>query len=152
MKLYMSKRMLVILLLVPLEGCVHQVVPPTVRPSEINQNIDNYVGRKVEVSGLLRFRTHGHSMFESSQLEDAFARGLKTPGFDPRGFDKYCLTFVNWREAAEIAKHLDDEEITIVGEVVTIEASLGTDVGSCPLPTGVWVDISDLRKRYANGP
>jgi hypothetical protein len=127
---------------------VHLVVPPEIRPSDINREFASYVGKRVEVTGLLRFRMHGHSLFESKRLEDEFARGLETPGFDPRGFDRYCLTFVNWREATEIAKHLDDEEITVVGEVVTIETSHGVDPGSCALPTGIWIDVGNLRQRY----
>ena len=142
---------MVLLLLASLNACVHQVVPLKVRPSDVNLNADRYVGKRVEVTGLLRFQTHGHSLFESKLLEDEFARGLKRPGFDARSFDLYCLTFVNWREAVELVKHLDNEEITVVGEVVTIDTSQVTDFGSCSLPTGIWVDINDLRKRYTNG-
>ena len=108
------------LLLASLSACAHQGVPLKARPSDINMNTDSYVGKRVEVTGLLR------------------------------DFHSYCLTFVNWREATEIVKHLDNVEITVVGEVVTIDTSQAIDFGSCSLPTGIWVDIGDLRKRYSS--
>ena len=135
--------------LLSLLGCARISDEMAKSASELNADASHFDGKTVLVHGYVTLDVEWHNIFDSQKLNEEYQRSLGKPGVDPKAYSKYCLTIIN---AGELIKHWHK----LSGQVVTISGKFSSqylregdyDLGGCGLPTGIYVDYSDLKRRY----
>jgi hypothetical protein len=135
-----------------LDACAQQQI---YTPSELNANPDAYQHRVVTVRGYITLEPEGHNLTESKELNDEFARGVDSGGkngFNPRSYRKYCLTIANPGLMYRNRDTLKGKTLVVTGEFLAdyndYKKNHAMDFWACPLPTGIVIDMDDLKRRY----
>lgn len=113
------------------------------RPSQLNAHPERYDGRMVAVRGFLIIKPESHVLYESRALSDEYARRWRSedPSFDPKDYNKYCLTIANPQFFDRIKRQVAGSVFTVRGKfLATYRGPRDIDIGSCALPTGILVD------------
>lgn len=133
-------------------GCALSATTPgdSLSPIELNADPQRYQGQSVVVHGYVTLVPGGHNLYESRELRNEFARrwDAEDPGFDPRDYVQYCLTIANPEDLDEVGDELNGTSITVKGTFLANYLDGGIDLGACPLPTGIVIDVDDLARRY----
>ncbi|WP_139942870.1 hypothetical protein [Fulvimonas soli] len=121
-------------------------------PSALNGNPSQYNRKTVTVRGCITLVAEGRNIYESQNIKAEFDRHVAAGGadnFKPREWDKYCLTIANPGPMDKHPSVFDKQTLTIKGKFVDDYLTPRTlDLGACPLPTAIFIDYTDLRKRY----
>jgi len=102
------------------------------------------------VRGFITLAPEGHVLYESQELDAEFARKLQSGGrFDLKKYEKYCLTIANPDFFYEHKSELNKKTLVVQGKFIDdyLDGN-SVDLGACPLPTGLIIDVEDFRKRY----
>lgn len=135
-----------------LAGCAHSELrsEETLSPSDLNRAPEKYHDKMVVVEGFLTLVPEAHNLYQSKALKAEFERrwDADDPAFDPKSYQAYCLTIAN--PDALMGKHevLNGTAITVKGKFLADYLDGKIDMGACPLPTAIVVDMEDLRRRY----
>lgn len=133
-------------------GCAHTGAPKTsgVTPSELNTHPHQYHEKNVLIRGYMTLAPEAHNLYESRKLALEFERrwDREDPTFDPAKYDNYCLTIANPDELMSKREALNGTTITVKGKFLADYLDGKIDLGACPLPTAIVVDMDDLRRRY----
>lgn len=133
-------------------GCAH-VVPASVRtlsPSELNKDSQHYNNKDVVVQGFLTIGPEAHNLYQSQALKVEFERrwDADDPAFDPTAYKAYCLTIANPNVLLDKRETLNKTTVTLKGKFLADYLNGGIDLGACPLPTAIMIDVDDLKARY----
>jgi hypothetical protein len=119
-------------------------------PSALNANPERFDGRSVIVRGFLNLAPEAHSLFESRELNEEYRRRWHSDkDFDPKVYDKYCLTVANPGILFDKRRAFAGKTLVLKGKFIAKYLD-GTfvDFGSCALPTAILIDVTDLKNRY----
>jgi hypothetical protein len=118
----------------------------------LNANAAHYNGQTVLVRGFVKLAPEGHILYESQALDAEFARGVDAGGhFDVKKYDKYCLTIVNPLLLRKNQAAFNKKTLVVQGKFIDDYLDGKTiDLGACPLPTGIIIDVEDFKKRYGD--
>jgi hypothetical protein len=134
-------------------GCSHaaSVRDDALSPSQLNANAAHYNGAQITVSGYLKLGPESHVLYESKELDEEFKKRWDSGSsdFNPKDYEKYCLTIGN-------PKLLYENRLKVVGKTIVVKGRFvdnyldaqHIDLGACPLPTAIIIDESDLKQRY----
>ncbi len=134
-----------------LAGCAE---PNVLSPTQLNSNPMLYNGMTVSVRGYVVLAPEGHNLRDSKEVFDEFARHFdpslpRDPTFDVRNHENECLTIGN---PGFLYDHIDvfkGKTIIFRGRFITDYLNDHVvDLGACPLPTALIIDIDDLKARY----
>lgn len=134
-------------------GCMHMASAQdaALKPSELNIHAAQYNGREVLVQGYVTLVPEGHTLYDSKSLNDEFRRrwGSGSNDFDPKTYEKYCLTIGNPDLLYKNRSKFVGQTIVVKGKFVDdyLDAQ-HIDLGACPLPTAIIIDETDLKQRY----
>jgi hypothetical protein len=120
-------------------------------PSELNTHPAQYDHAEVYVKGYLKLGPESHILYESKELDEEFKRRWDSGGsdFDPRNYQKYCLTIGNPDLLYKNRSKLVGQTLTIKGRFTAAYLDAQhIDLGACPLPTAIIIDEADLKQRY----
>lgn len=86
-------------------------------PSQLNDNAAAYDGRNVRIRGYVLLGTNGRSLYESREQFGEWVRALERSAddFDPRDYDKFCVTMLNADTVLEHQDLLRHQTITVRG-------------------------------------
>lgn len=138
--------------LLVMAGCAHSALmgTETLSPSELNSAPEKYHDKIVEVEGLVTIVPEAHNLYQSKALKAEFERlwDADNPAFDPKSYQAYCLTIANPDALMGQREALNGTTITVRGKFLADYLDGQIDLGACPLPTAIVVDVDDLRRRY----
>ncbi|MGV8941508.1 MULTISPECIES: hypothetical protein [unclassified Lysobacter] len=133
-------------------GCAHlaSTSPETVSPSELNTYPQRYHEQTVTVEGFLTLVPEAHNLYQSKALKAEFGRrwDAEDPTFDPKAYEGYCLTVANPDALMVKQEALNGTTITVKGRFLADYLDGAIDLGACPLPTAIVIDVDDLKRRY----
>ena len=133
-------------------GCTHSALmsAETLSPSELNTTPGKYHDKIVVVEGLFTLVPEAHNLYQSKALKAEFERrwDADDPTFDPKSYQAYCLTIANPDALMGEREALNGTTITVKGKFLADYLDGQIDLGACPLPTAIVVDVDDLRRRY----
>ena len=146
-------------LLILISSCMLQLACAGVQekdplsPSELNTNPGRYNRHNVLLRGYITLVPEGHNFYESEMLNAEFRHRVETDSmhFDPFTFEwkRYCLTIANPDLMYKHQSNFDKKTITVLGKFVDDYLGPRTlDLGACPLPTALYIDYANLRRRY----
>lgn len=124
---------------------------PIKSPSELNADPAAFQHRVVTVRGYVTLEPEGHNLYESEALKAEFDKDwdLGAKGFNPRNYAKYCLTIANPGLMYRNRDTLRGKTLVVTGEFLADYITPHTiDLGACPLPTAILIDLDDLKRRY----
>ncbi|WP_349985834.1 hypothetical protein ABRP17_009675 [Stenotrophomonas sp. WHRI 8082] len=148
----MNTRIPLLTLALVMIGCAHSA--PTsggaVSPSDLNAAPEQYRDKTVVVEGFLTLVPEAHNLYQSKALKAEFERrwDADDPAFDPKAYQAYCLTIANPDALTVKRELLDGTTITVKGKFLADYLVGKIDLGACPLPTAIVIDVDDLRRRY----
>jgi len=121
-----------------------------VSPSALNAAPEKYHDKTVVVEGFLTLVPEAHNLYQSQVLKAEFEQrwDAEDPAFDPKDYQVYCLTISNPEALMVKREALNGTTITIKGKFLADYLDGKIDLGACPLPTAIEVDVDDLRRRY----
>lgn len=135
-----------------LTGCAHsaQTGTGTLSPSELNSAPEKFHDRIVVVEGLFTIVPEAHNLYQSKTLKAEFERrwDADDPTFDPNAYQAYCLTIANPDALTREREALNGNTIMVKGKFLADYLDGQIDLGACPLPTALVIDVEDLRRRY----
>ena len=135
-------------------GCVHVAVSgEPLKPSDLNAVPEHYDGKDVQVRGYLKLTPEGHVIYESEKLDAEMKAGIRSgdANFDIRTYARYCLTIENPGLFNENRALLNGKTVVLTGRFDKAYLNdKSIDLGACPLPTGLYVDVEDFKTRYAD--
>jgi hypothetical protein len=120
-------------------------------PSELNAAPTAFQHKVVTVRGYVILEPEGHSLYESEALKIEFDKSWDSgaKGFNPRSYVKYCLTIANPELMYRNRDTLRGKTLTVTGEFLAdYMTPQAIDLGACPLPTAILIDLGDLKRRY----
>lgn len=126
----------------------------TFLPSQLNAEPQKYDGKTLTVRGFVVLAPEGHNLRDSKAIYDKFAEAFDSnakydPSFDLRDYEGYCLTIANPSFLYDHIQEYRSKTLVLRGRFVAKYLRPDQiDLGACPLPTGFYVDIDDLRRRY----
>jgi hypothetical protein len=133
-------------------GCAHSAAmrERTASPSELNSDPRKYHEQTVVVEGFLTLAPEAHSFYQSKKLKAEFERRWDSddPAFDPKAYQGYCLTIANPDALMAKRDALNGATITVRGKFLADYLDGKIDLGACPLPTAIVIDVDDLKSRY----
>jgi hypothetical protein len=124
------------------------------RPSELNADSAAFQYKTVTVRGYLTLTPEGHNLYESKALKDEFDKGLDShaKGFNPNRYDNYCLTIANPGRMYRNRDTLKGKTLVVTGQFLADyndhKKNRVIDLWACPLPTGIVINMDDLKRRY----
>lgn len=124
---------------------------PVLSPSQLNANPSRYQNKTVIIRGFVTLAPEGHTLYESRELNDKFRDGFDSHSndFHVRDYNKYCLTIANPGLMYRNQATLRDKTLTVEGTFLAdYRKSDRIDLGACPLPTAILIDMKDLKHRY----
>ncbi|HXC54562.1 MAG TPA: hypothetical protein VNU97_04660 [Rhizomicrobium sp.] len=127
---------------------------PVLSPSQLNANPQLYDEQIVKIRGYAILAPEGHSLDESEADFKAFARHYDVgvpvdPSFHPQDHFKFCLTIANPDFLLDHIKEFAFKTIVVKGKFLAHYLGPNDlDIGACPLPTAIAIDIDDLKRRY----
>lgn len=121
-------------------------------PSVLNANPEAFDGKTVLVRAYVTLAPGGHTLYESKALDLEFRRRMDDEAdqaFNPKAYEPYCLTIANPQFLNDHMDAFNGRTIEVHGQFMAhyLDAQ-HIDMGACPLPTGLLVDIDDLKRRY----
>ena len=122
-------------------------------PSELNTNSAFYKNKEVTVRGYLTLEPEGHSLYESKELNEQFRKGFDagSKGFHVRDYMKYCLTIANPALLYRNRATLRGKTLVVTGKFLGAYRNPQViDLGACPLPTAILIDMGDFKRRYGS--
>lgn len=133
-------------------GCAATAVrSDALSPSQLNANPARYDGKTVVVRGFVKLAPEGHVLYESEALDAEFKKGWDSGNnnFDPRKYEKYCLTIANPELLYKNQSAVNGKTLVMTGKFIAhyLDGRI-MDLGACPLPTAITIDESDLKQRY----
>lgn len=133
-------------------GCAHSTSTnlSAQSPSELNTYPQRYHGQNVVVEGFVTLAPGAHNIYQSKALKIEFERQWKSgdSAFDPKTYQAYCLTIANPEALLANREALNGMTITVMGKFVDNYLGGKIDLGACPLPTAILIDVDDLKRRY----
>ena len=120
-------------------------------PSTLNSDPGAYKDRDVTVRGYVTLEPEGHNLYESTELNEQFRNGFDagTKDFHVRDYMKYCLTIANPDLMYRNRAALLGKTLVVKGKFLSDYLSPGViDLGACPLPTAILIDMNDFKIRY----
>jgi len=139
------------LVLVLVAGCAHSapLSDDATSPSVLNAAPQQYRDKTVVVEGYLTLVPEAHNLYQSKELKAEFERrwDAEDPSFDPKTYQEYCLTVANPGALME-KQQLNGITITVRGKFLANYLDGKIDLGACPLPTAILIDVDDLKQRY----
>ncbi|RUL68510.1 hypothetical protein [Dyella choica] len=148
--LMLRSLMSVALLLVTVSACAQQQV---FSPSELNAHPAAFQHKKVTVRGYVTLKPEGHNLYESKALSDEFNKvwDSGSMSLDQRKYTHYCLTIANPGLMYRNRDTLKGKTLVVKGEFLADHITPHKiDLGACPLPTSILIDMNDLKRRYGN--
>lgn len=134
-------------------GCAQPLgsaASPLLSPRDLNGNAAAFDAKVVRVQGYVELAPEGHILYQSRELSDEFANGIKAGGLDPKPYVNDCLTIIN---PAFLYKRIDlvnHKTLVLKGRFDrNYMDGHRIDLGACPLATGIVVDEQDFLSRYA---
>jgi hypothetical protein len=120
-------------------------------PSELNTHPAAFQHKTVTVRGYVTLEPEGHNLYESKALSDEFDKGWDSgsKSFDQRKYTNYCLTIANPGLMYRNRDTLKGKTLVVKGEFLADYLTPNKiDLGACPLPTAILIDMDDFRRRY----
>jgi hypothetical protein len=143
-----------LILCLSVAGCSRESASvENVTPSQLNSNSARYNGKIVSVTGFILLGPDAHDIYESEALHAELKKRwvANDPGFNPVQYLNYCLTIINPDIFYKNIKSLAGKTLTLRGRFVDNYLDEdGLNLGSCTLPTGLFIDEADLKQRYAS--
>jgi hypothetical protein len=122
--------------------------------SGLNSDADKFDGHVISVKGYLILGSEAHNLRESKLLYEEFARhyelgAARDPEFNPEKYFKFCLTIANPDFLLLHYKEFNEKTVVITGRFDShyLKPNM-IDIGACPLPTAIWINFRDFRRRY----
>ena len=122
-------------------------------PSALSANPSVYKNKTVTVRGYVTLEAEGHNLYESRELNKKFRKGFDAgrKDFDVRDYAKYCLTIANPDLMYRNRATLRGRTLVVKGKFLDDYRKPGMiDLGACPLPSAILIDLDDFKLRYGN--
>jgi hypothetical protein len=122
-------------------------------PSKLNANPSAYKNKDVTVRGYVTLEPEGHNFYESKELNEQFRKAFDagSKDFHVRDYIKYCLTIANPDLMYRNRATLRGRTLVIKGRFLDDYRNPSViDLGACPLPTAILIDMDDFKLRYGN--
>lgn len=133
-------------------GCAHSASTSAgaVSPSDLNAAPAQYHDKTVVVEGFLTLVPEAHNLYQSKTLKEEFERrwDADDSAFDPKAYQAYCVTIANPDALMVKRDALNGTTITVRGKFLADYLDGKIDLGACPLPTAIVIDVDDLKRRY----
>jgi len=122
-------------------------------PSKLNANPSAYKNKDVTVRGYVTLEPEGHNFYESKELNEQFRKGFDagSKDFHARDYINYCLTIANPDLMYRNRATLRGRTLVVKGRFLDDYRNPSViDLGACPLPTAILIDMDDFKLRYGN--
>ncbi|MBB3228422.1 hypothetical protein FHW69_003057 [Luteibacter sp. Sphag1AF] len=122
-------------------------------PSTLNANPSAYKNKDVTVRGYVTLELEGHNLYESKELNEQFRKGFDagSKDFHVRDYTKYCLTIANPDLMYRNRATLRGKTLVVKGKFLDDYRNPRViDLGACPFPTAILIDMGDFKLRYGN--
>lgn len=122
-------------------------------PSQLNANPSAYKNEDVTVRGYVTLEPEGHNLYESKELNEQFRKGLDagSKDFHVRDYINYCLTIANPDLMYRNRATLRGRTLVVKGRLLdNYRNPRVIDLGACPLPTAILIDMDDFKIRYGS--
>ncbi len=133
-------------------SCVHSKQPSlqATSPSALNAAPQQFRDQIVVVEGYLTLSPEAHNLYQTKELKAEFEKrwDAEDPAFDPKAYQGYCLTIANPDVLMEKQQALNGKTITVKGKFLSNYLDGKVDLGACPLPSAIVIDLDDLKQRY----
>lgn len=119
--------------------------------SQVNADPSNFEGKQILIRGYVVLTPEAHILYESKDLNAKFRAQVNAnkSEFDPKAYNKYCLTLANPDLLLKNKAALTEKTLTIKGTFLSHYLDGNSfDIGACPLPTAIMIDETDFRGRY----
>jgi len=120
-------------------------------PATLNANPSAYKNNEVTVRGYVTLEPEGHNLYESKEINEKFRKGLDagSKDFHVRDYMKYCLTIANPDLMYRNRATLRGKTLVVKGKFLDdYRNTHAIDLGACPLPTAILIDMDDFKLRY----
>jgi hypothetical protein len=119
--------------------------------SQVNSDPSDFEGKEILIRGYLVLTPEAHILYESRELNAKFRRQVDAnkPDFDPKAYNRYCLTLANPDLLLKNKAALTEKTLTLKGTFLSHYLDGNSfDIGACPLPTAIMIDETDFKRRY----
>jgi hypothetical protein len=119
--------------------------------SQVNSDPSHFEGKEILIRGYIVLTPEAHILYESKELNAEFRRQVDAnkSDFDPKAYNKYCLTLANPDLLLKNRAALKEKTLTLKGTFLSHYLDGNTfDIGACPLPTAIMIDETDFKSRY----
>jgi hypothetical protein len=119
--------------------------------SQVNADPSNFEGKQILIRGYVVLTPEAHILYESKDLNAKFRAQVNAnkSEFDPKAYNKYCLTLANPDLLLKNKAALTEKTLTLKGIFLSHYLDGNSfDIGACPLPTAIMIDETDFKGRY----
>lgn len=119
--------------------------------SQVNSDPSHFEGKEILIHGYIILTPEAHILYESKELNAKFRKQVDAnkPDFDPKAYNKYCLTLANPNLLLKNRVVFTDKTLTLKGAFLSHYLHGNSfDIGACPLPTAIMIDEADFKSRY----